>query len=460
MLIYNLKTSQGNVMCPEDFAVYMTRNPVTIHISNSLAFFLNQAKSQIDTNPDKWDLYKKIINPYEYIFSPVHKTSHCVAGFTPLSRSFFKMVEIANTFKLLAQYRDRPIRTYHLAEAPGGFIEAMAYLRNSAAYDDDVYHSMTLLSGERGVPTWSKIINKYKLNITRTNELGKTVGKKIELETGHDGRGDLLDPANFAECVAKHRNTMDIMSGDGGFDFSKNFEEQEISATRLLLAQILYALMLQRGGGAFVIKFFDVFTYPTIEMLYVLRHFYERVFIVKPCTSRYANSERYIVCTGFMFESTEEYYPAFLQVFQTIAGGDNISRILNVNIPLNFITEVEEANIIIGKQQIDTIHSSLYLMNNAKPERINRIVKENVEKCKQWCAVNAVKVCDTKNMNVFLSQSKSRSNHWVDRAGRSEGHRGSYRQSGLRQSSRRRDHNAPSKSWLRTWERGVKHEPF
>ena len=50
---------------------------------------------------------------------------------------------------------------------------------------------------------------------------------------------------------------MDIITGDGGFDFSIDYNKQEILAVRLIFTQIVYALHLQKKGGTFILKIFD-----------------------------------------------------------------------------------------------------------------------------------------------------------------------------------------------------------
>ena len=42
----------------------------------------------------------------------------------------------------LAQYNHDPIRSFHLAEGPGGFIEAIQLMRMNT---DDTYYGMTLI---------------------------------------------------------------------------------------------------------------------------------------------------------------------------------------------------------------------------------------------------------------------------------------------------------------------------
>ena len=46
-------------------------------------------------------------------------------------------------------------------------------------------------------------------------------------------------------------------------------------------------------------KLFDVFTKLSLDVIYLLTLMYNKVSIVKPNTSRYANSERYVVAQGF-----------------------------------------------------------------------------------------------------------------------------------------------------------------
>ena len=45
---------------------------------------------------------------------------------------------------------------------------------------------------------------------------------------------------------------MDFITGDGGFDFSVDFNSQEKHIADLLMAQVFYALIMQKKGGCFV----------------------------------------------------------------------------------------------------------------------------------------------------------------------------------------------------------------
>ena len=62
-----------------------------------------QTKIQIEKNDVGWDICKKITNPYEFIHTiiPGHKTQ--VSKLMPLSRSFYKMIEMSTIFNLCSK---------------------------------------------------------------------------------------------------------------------------------------------------------------------------------------------------------------------------------------------------------------------------------------------------------------------------------------------------------------------
>ena len=78
-----------------------------------------------------------------------------------------------------------------------------------------------------------------------------------------------MDEDNFTFISSKYSHSMDIVTGDGGFDFSENFNNQEHDIVRLLYAQVCYALTVQKVGGCFVLKFFDCFMHHSRPTLFV-----------------------------------------------------------------------------------------------------------------------------------------------------------------------------------------------
>ena len=305
--------------------------PRTAH-TYSLSYYLNDIKSQMDdlqtsiqnknenssSTESIWDKYKKYTNPYEYIHTVVPLRKHSVCKLRPLSRAFYKMMEILHQFPQIifpVCATSKCLRTFHLAEGPGGFIEAVAKTRATVGGhrpQDDVYIGMTLMDPSNqtySIPAWKKsdaFLREYP---------------QVKIETGADGTGNLLVAQNFKYLYETYGGTMDLVTGDGGFDFSTDFDHQEVNILPLLYAQIACAVCMQTHGGSFVLKIFDLFTTPTLDLLALLSSLYDHVSIIKPVTSRYANSEKYVVCTGFRLDVHElpELFQVLYQNFVIIA---------------------------------------------------------------------------------------------------------------------------------------------
>ena len=369
--------------------------PETV-ISNSLSHYLYNIKTRLDAHENEWDIFKKYTNPYEYIHTVVPFKKKSISVYKPLSRSYFKMIEILNTFNLT--FGHKPIQTFHLAEGPGGFIEALCNVRKNK---NDVYIGMTIMDdfNDSNIPGWKKSETFLKNN------------ENVYIECGEDDTGNILSLANFDFCKKKYGSSMDFITGDGGFDFSMDFNKQEISISQLLFAQVCYALILQKKGGTFVLKLFDSFMQHTVDILYILSSFYDKVYLIKPQTSRYANSEKYVVCKDFLFSNNEQFYPFLHKTFESmLLVNDNrfIHRFLNIPLSYYFLLKLEEYNSIFGQQQIENIHYTTSLIEiKQKQEKIDGLIKTNIQKCIQWCKKNGIEANNYTVNNMFFSEDAS-----------------------------------------------------
>ena len=86
---------------------------------------------------------------------------------------------------------------------------------------------------------------------------------------------------------------------------------------QLVLCQFLTALTAIRKGGSFMCKIFDLLTPFTVGLVYILYKHFREVSIVKPFTSRPANSERYVVARGLL-EQNPKVTEYLFRVNQTI----------------------------------------------------------------------------------------------------------------------------------------------
>ena len=87
---------------------------------------LLNTKKKIDNYTQEWDIVKKMIHEYEYIYTSSYYKKN-ISIFSPISRSYFKMTEINKYYNLLNQ--DKKYTITCLAEAPGGFIQSLLYTK-------------------------------------------------------------------------------------------------------------------------------------------------------------------------------------------------------------------------------------------------------------------------------------------------------------------------------------------
>ena len=118
-----------------------------------------------------------------------------------------------------------PIITTHLAEGPGGFMEAILQIRNNP---EDKIFGMTLIADSKEVPGW------HRANIMLNQN------PNIRILTGLDNTGDLYNIQNLNYLRNRiGTNSSHIITGDGGFDFSVDYNKQEFYAQNLSFHKLL-----------------------------------------------------------------------------------------------------------------------------------------------------------------------------------------------------------------------------
>jgi 23S rRNA U2552 (ribose-2'-O)-methylase RlmE/FtsJ len=325
-------------------------------------------KNDIDgVTPDGyWDDAKKITNPYEYIFlSLQRRMAWSVAAIQPLSRSYFKMIELWDLLGLTAT------ATAHSAEGPGGFLEAIQHRCGPIPMI-----AMTLKSTERTVPGWRKsqaFIQAYPA---------------IHITYGADGTGNLYSLANqtaFTASAKAHLTAADIYTADGGFDFSADFNGQESTVQRLLVAEALAGLTTLRQGGTMILKLFDMKCRATLEIIWTLSSCFDATALVKPLTSRPANSERYWIGRGY--RGTPEW---ILTLFRTLTATDAPNGWSHLYaetpvFPAAWITEVQAFQQQIELHQFNKIQMTLNLIKAPTKDRILELLIQNIRNSRAWC---------------------------------------------------------------------------
>jgi hypothetical protein len=360
---------------------------------------LQELKNKIDSKD--WDKNKKFSNDYELIHIPnKRKKSDSIALYDPLSRSYFKMIEIIFDFKLLdINTHDEEFFSAHVAEGPGGFMEATYNLsHNLNKFKDFKHYGITLYSNNKDVPGW----NKANSFINSDSD--------IKISYGRDNTGDIYNEENIQEFRNfVGGNKCQIVTADGGFDFSLDFNKQEQLSYRLIFCEIICALSVQKIGGHFVCKMFDTFSMPSIKLLYFICCFYEEVSLNKPLTSRPANSEKYIIAKKFKGVNNNylEFLYSVIGYWKSVENPCDIMDIFEDNIPDYFIRSINDYNKINSKQQIVTINSTINIINETnKLSFLNKIIERQIEAAKFWCEKYKEKINIKSNFIIEYRENK------------------------------------------------------
>jgi 23S rRNA U2552 (ribose-2'-O)-methylase RlmE/FtsJ len=188
--------------------------------------------------------------------------------------------------------RDGGLVTAHAAEGPGGFIEACAVMASKRGWTLKGSTAITLRSDAKKIPGWRKA------------QQFLAAYPAVVIHDGADGTGDILKKENreaYVSTVRKaHPRGVHFYTADGGFDFSGDYNAQEDAIFPLLLSEVVLGLRTLTRGGTLVIKCFDTTEQQTVDLVWLVTRAFCEWRVVKPCTSRTGNSERYIVGLGFL----------------------------------------------------------------------------------------------------------------------------------------------------------------
>lgn len=332
-----------------------------LYILEYLRNELNSTKSKIDRHYLEWESVKKIIHDYEYVYYSSYRKKN-ISSVAPVSRSYFKFREIFYDFNMNINSINN---VCSLAEAPGGFIESLIHL--SSGKKINIYAN-SLLSNDKSIPMWNNKIKRYKINNLY----------------GIKKNGDICDFTNIISMIHKiGRGVCELVTGDGGFDYSSDYSNQEKNSLRLIRCEIFLALNIQKEDGNFICKIFDTFHIETIKILYILNLAYEKVYLYKPRTSRNSNSEKYIVCLNY-----KGYNKRIVNLMCHSIKNDKLNIVINKSFYDNLLRFICEYSI----QQIKNINKGIHIIENNKIN--NSPNKTQILLAKRWCKEYDIRIND------------------------------------------------------------------
>lgn len=340
---------------------------VLVSYNQKMISELMQYKNSIDLTftDGSWDKYKKYTNDYELVFTSMG-IHHSVSKYVPISRSFFKLWEILHYFD--KNFANASSRCFFMAEGPGGFVEAYAKWRGNKLCRDDIFVTTLINTQDRTVPCLR--IPKWVKNNSKT----------FRTLYGPNKTGDICDIQNMKGIIDDIGvNSCEIVTGDGGFDFSASFNDQEEMSRLLIMCEVLVALQIQKDNGTFVLKMYDISIYTSFQIITLLQKSYTNVHIIKPRTSRPANSEKYIVCTGYLRQNGMAFVPLLYDYM-----GDPTQR-LCIDVPIGILHAIIEFNSCFITNQIMYIDKTMHYIQNKDDIKIDHVINSQLRKATKWC---------------------------------------------------------------------------
>jgi hypothetical protein len=285
-----------------------------------------------DPSFTSYDELIKIVHPYEYIFFKVPGSKFSVSKLKPQTNVFYDLLEIFVTLNIFDLYMNKPIKTLHVSLTCEDSNECLQMVRET--YEDDIF-----------------------LNFNDNNE-------------------------EMYKAIINSK-----------FDFMFfNKPQTDINLYIIKLIEfVMTILRYQANGGTSVIKIDSVFHKPIVDLIYLLSSLFEKVYIIKPNTNNVTTFEKYIVCKNYnvicdtkLELHKSNYYK--LQSFIKNLNKKNIVSIIDYEIPCYFVNKIDDINIIIGQQQLESLDQIINIIKNKnKDERVETIKKSNIQKSVSWC---------------------------------------------------------------------------
>lgn len=341
---------------------------------------ISNEKEKIDTleNTENWDKMKKIGNPFELIYTTYNKKrkNDSISQYIPISRSYFKIWEIFHNFDLFKYFNIEDNFIFaHLAEGPGGFMEASHNYKNTLNNkSNDYFYGITLKPTNDYIPDWNKIKKVFNNN-----------------ENIFINYGNLYLLSDIKNYIYNFKfKKANLVTADGGFDYSRNFNGQELDSCQIIYSECITALHILEEKGSFICKVFDLFTITMIQITYIISCCFEEVYIYKPETSRPANSEKYLICMYYKNNLTEKIKTNLLNIIEewnNLKLEENLSVIFkDIKIDNSFIQRLNEYNEKYMNEQIFYLNNTIELSSNKiEKEQYYKIIQNQVNNAINWC---------------------------------------------------------------------------
>jgi 23S rRNA U2552 (ribose-2'-O)-methylase RlmE/FtsJ len=330
-------------------------------------------------NGKNWEYYKKVVNPYEIVYTQrkYEDFPDSICFLKPLSRSYFKMIEMLDLTKFFMTFKSENVRGAHICEGPGGFIEALydEAFKNKKKVQTSI--AMTLKSRQTNVPGWKRASQFLQRN------------RSVRILYGEDDTGDIMKPENqeyFIDyCIHPgYGGKMNVFTADGGFDFSCDYSKQEKMIFPLLLSSTKIGFEVLKKGGIFILKMFDFYEKATVDLIYFLSCHFNEWTLYKPAMSRPCNPEQYFIGKGFT-GCTDEVSDVMRLWCSMLDNKQPVESLFTMELPSEFQRVISELRTQSFNRQTEYLEKVFFIIDKNDEALIQNYLKKNEKSSHEWC---------------------------------------------------------------------------
>jgi len=355
-LARNVSDISGNLNNPadwqSDFPTYSEPIPRNMEIKREL----NEVKAGITkVKAEGHDqLYTTVAAAFNKYESLRGRNGELVKRFGAeiVSNAWMKMYE---TMTLVDLPKAGEWNTFHIAEAPGNFILAINhYIYNHKPQMHWNWHANSF-----------KDIFGSKDGQYLDDNYGIMKSYPDKWLFGSDSDGDITSPSNIETFAEIFPGTLNFVTSDVKYvPLVEDYNEEENQNIPVQMGHLLISLRTLKKGGTALLKEFTFMETAKISQLWLLACVFKELHIIKPVTSRPANSEVYVLCKGYKANLTDMQMLRLMNYMRYIryltSGAPGIFQLLDI--PKAFVGAVIKLNEQLADQQKSGLKRNLELV--------------------------------------------------------------------------------------------------
>jgi hypothetical protein len=238
-------------------------------------------------------------------------------------------------------------------------------------------------------------INSYKEELKKGNTEKKYLGDKFNLQKKYQdrflygtGNGDITDIRNIKEYINFYKDKdVDLVSSDCGLQI--NWDESYLREEQMIkihFGQFVCGISVLKKGGNFVMKNYSQIKPLSISIIYLMILTFNKVYLVKPESSRQYGNEIYLVGKFFKKNLSKAQLEELLILVDRLDNSKNINHCLFQNMDISLVKNIEDKlsfyykQLKKNKENKDKLYEDELFSLGKNPDLVEKKLK-HLKKC-------------------------------------------------------------------------------